>query len=128
MEIEVYSEKNSLNNKRILQQTQLRLHNDLLEIQKNRMLTKNFNLQMSDIIKDELNEIFSMNFILSSLENSFNFLILFNKEYPFSPPFIKMISPIITSNQKKYLSANGDLNLKFLNKEFWSPVLSYIFP
>jgi ubiquitin-protein ligase len=123
MEIEFYS---SINNqsKRKLHQTQLRLQNDLLEIRKNRMSTKNFGLQMSDIIKDELNEIFSMNFILSSLENSFNFLILFNKEYPFSPPFLKMMSPIIPSNQKNFLGANGDLNLKFLNKEFWSPVLS----
>jgi hypothetical protein len=63
MEIEFYS---SINNpsKGILHQTQLRLQNDLLEIRKNRMSTKNFSLQMSDIIKDELNEIFSINFIL----------------------------------------------------------------
>ena len=123
MEIEFYS---SINNpsKRKLHQTQLRLQNDLLEIRKNRMSTKSFSLQMSDIIKDELNEIFSMNFILSSLEDSFNFLILFNKEYPFSPPFLKMMSHIIPPIQKKFLGANGDFNLKFLNKEFWSPVLS----
>jgi hypothetical protein len=63
-----------------LNQVELRIQNDLLEIKKNRMSTKMFSIKMSDIVKDEINSIFSMNLVITSLDtmNNMNMRTNFN--------------------------------------------------
>ena len=88
-----------------INQVQLRIQNDLLEIKKNQMKTKMFESQLSDIIKDEKNEFFSLNVIFKEINKDTNFyhvryilillnklLIIFDKDYPYSPPYIKLIN------------------------------------
>lgn len=55
-------------NRKTIFQTELRLQNDLLEIKKNRMTTKMFNTQLSDIIKDEENEVFTINILICPVQ------------------------------------------------------------
>jgi hypothetical protein len=61
---------NQLPKKNKLNQVQLRISNDLHEIKKNRMSTKMFNTESTEIIKDELNENFSTNITLISTSGS----------------------------------------------------------
>jgi hypothetical protein len=84
----------SLNfHKNRLNQVELRIQNDLLDIKKNRMSTKMFSIKMSDIVKDENNSIFSMNLVITSLDN---------------------MNMNINSNEN-YLSQKFSFHVKFIN-------------
>ena len=59
-------------------QTELRLKNDLFELKNKKMSTKMFYNHYSDIIKDEINENFSINVLITPIfQNSFSYHVIY---------------------------------------------------
>ncbi len=101
---------------------ELRINKDLLEMKNYRITTNSFDVKYSNILKDYLKNKYSMLVSMESIETKevyevfisliLKFCILFNADYPFSPP------------EMKSSDSNFSLNLNILTNKNWSPVLS----
>ena len=104
----------------ILSKTELRLKNDLIEIQTKRLTTNNYKIIINDykIYINNLNKYFFTMDV--EFKNYFQIRFIFNEDYPFSPPIIFYINGIYIN---ELFDKNNNLKLNCLNKEKWSPVL-----
>ena len=65
-----------------IRQTELRLKNDLIELKRNKMTTNEFVTEVSDIIKDEVNELFKIHVYISKKFQSNDYNVsIYNKVY-----------------------------------------------
>ena len=104
----------------ILSKTELRLKNDLIEIQTKRLTTNNYKIIINDYKKD-INNLNKYFFTMDvEFKNYFQIRFIFNEDYPFSPPIIFYINGIYIN---ELFDKNNNLKLNCLNKEKWSPVL-----
>ncbi len=122
---------------------ELRLQHDLQDMKKFRMSSRKCVTLLSDIVKTHYPITFTMRASIKSLEGQYKnqtfeviftlikFLLIFNHNYPISPP-----SVLLTNHEDIYHPLEGDSIVSIIGPDgkfllasftvFWSPVLTYI--
>ena len=97
-------------------EAEARIKNDLINFDSKRLTTGNFKVKLYNYQRMESGEDYAMKV---EFVNLFSLLIIFYKDYPFSPPSITYLS----GNYLDIFDIEQNLKLPMLSKEKWSPVM-----
>lgn len=112
------SGSNEISTSRIhrITEAEARIKNDLINFDSKRLTTGNFKVRLYNYQLTESGEDYAMKV---EFINLFTILIIFYKDYPFSPPSITYLS----GSYLDIFDIEQNIKLPMLSKEKWSPVM-----